>query len=243
MRIFSLLLLLACAGSAVAPQPPPPPPPPPPDALRIVMVGNSLTYFNDLPLMVEELAFRAGATRPVVVQVANPNWGLADHLASSGSMAAINQANVDVVTMQQGPSTLPESGADLNANSGVLADKVVANGGRPGMYVVWPPKGGNIDAGIANHMAAADAAGMAVYPVAQAFRALMNSRPDINLYAGDNFHPSVAGSWLAAMIITAVIFEQDPLAYPNIRPGTFPSDWEDPIRQAAKSAVSEYGRK
>src|SRR5690606_15063017 len=129
------------------------------------------------------------------------------------------------------------------ANSRLVAEQVVAHGGRAGIYVVWPPRGGDIDAGIANHMAAADAAGMAVYPVAQAFRALMNSRPDINLHAGDNFHPSVAGSWLAAMVITAVIFDQDPLGYPNIRPGTFPADWEQPIRQAARAAVSEHGRR
>ncbi|HRP07629.1 MAG TPA: hypothetical protein PLL69_03990 [Gemmatimonadales bacterium] len=241
MKTAALLsLILACAGTAPSRQVPPPPPG---DPLRIVMLGNSLTYFNDMPAMVAELAMSGGATRPEVVTVASPNWGLADHLGSTTSMAAITQHKVDVVTMQQGPSTLPESGLDLTRSGKLLADKVIAAGGRPGMYVVWPPRGGNIDAGIANHTAAAEAAEMAIYPVAQAFRLLGSSHPEIALLGNDNFHPSAAGSWLAAMVITAVIFDQDPLRYPNPRSGAFPAAWEDPIRQAAKDAVIQFGRR
>ena len=37
------------------------------NGLKILMLGNSLTYANDMPGMIAELAARAGEARPTVV--------------------------------------------------------------------------------------------------------------------------------------------------------------------------------
>jgi hypothetical protein len=206
------------------------------------MLGNSLTYFNDLPAMVAELAVHGGAVRPTIISVANPDWSLEDHWNDAVSLAAIDDPTVDVVVMQQGPSTLPESGALLLEYAGRIADRVATHGARPGMYVVWPPVGGDIDAGITHYTAAADAGSMAIYPVAHAFRVILASFPYIAIHASDNFHPSPAGSWLAAMVITATIFDQDPMEYPNPDPVHIPLAWEANLRLAARHAIATYAR-
>jgi hypothetical protein len=206
------------------------------------MLGNSLTYFNDLPGMVAELAVQGGAPRPTMIVIANPNWGLEDHWHDAAALAAIDDPTVDVVVMQQGPSTLPESRVNLLDYSSRLADRIAVHDARPGMYVVWPPIGGNIDAGIAHYTAAADARNMAIYPVAHAFRAVRASNPDIAIHAGDDFHPSHAGSWLAAMIIAATIYDHDPAQYPNLHPTFIEPAWEAPLRLAASQAIDAYAR-
>lgn len=241
MRSFLLALSLLACGSSPS-DPGTPVPPPPGEGLRIVMLGNSLTSFNDMPGMVAELATRGGAPRPTVIVRTQNNWALEDHWNNANSMAAIDDPTVDVVVMQQGPSTLPESGVNLTEFATKIADRITKNGTRPGMYVVWPQIGGNIDAGIANYTAAADARTMAIYPVAHAFKYVRANYPDVVIYGTDDFHPTYPGSWLAAMIITATIYDQDPMGYPNLFPRFIPAEWEVPLRTAAKIAVDTYGR-
>jgi len=242
MRPFLLALVALACGSGAGPITPPPPPPPT-GGLQILMLGNSLTYSNDLPGLIAELAARGGAVRPTVAVIAFANFGLEDHWGNATSTAAMDAGGFDLLIMQQGPSTLFSSGANLLDYSGRIADRVVKHGTRVGMYVVWPPIGGDIDAGIRNYTEAADAKSMALYPVAHAFRAIRASHPDIAVYDTDGFHPSRAGAWLAAMVIAATIYGQDPLQYPNLTERFIPKEWEAPLRAAAKAAVDTYGRR
>ena len=207
------------------------------------MVGNSLTSFNDLAGMVADLAVRGGEPRPTVISQTQNNWSLEDHLGNPASTAAIDDPDLDVIVMQQGPSTLPASGANLLEFSTIIADRVAKNGTRVGMYVVWPPIGGDINAGIDNYTAAANARNMAIYPVAHGFRHVRANFPAVLVYGPDDFHPSTAGTWLAAMIITAVIYDHDPLEYPNILPRQIPAEWEATLRATAKLMVDTYGRR
>lgn len=46
---------------------------------RILFVGNSLTYVNDLPGIVQALADSAGGDRLAVATVAGPDMALVDH--------------------------------------------------------------------------------------------------------------------------------------------------------------------
>jgi hypothetical protein len=242
MRALLLAVSLLACGSGT-PDPVTPPPPPPGEGIKIVMLGNSLTYFNDMPGMIAELAVRGGAPRPTVVVEAHANYGLEQHWSDEESLEAMDDPDVDVLVMQQGPSTLPASGENLLQYSGLIANRVTKTGTRPGLYVAWPPIGGDIDAGINNHVAAANAHNLAIYPVGHAFRHVAATYPDVVIRDGDEFHPNYPGSWLAAMIIAAVIFDQDPMQYPNLFPRFIPAAYEAPLRTTAKLMVDTYGRR
>src|SRR5690606_13764161 len=242
--ILLLVLLLCCSsgGGGTLPPPPPPPPPPPGDGLRIVMLGNSLTNSNDLAAMISELATSVGLPQPAVLPFAYGNWSLEEHWNTASSMAAVANPATDVVVMQQGPSTLPSSGAHLTEFTGRILT-ALAPGARAGMYVVWPEVGGNFDGGLGNYVATANAHNTAIYPVGHAIRAVLQDHPEVSVLGGDNFHPGVAGTWLAAIVITSVIYDRDPSTMPSIRPAFIPTAWEAPLRNAAKEAITAYGRR
>jgi hypothetical protein len=175
--------------------------------------------------------------------VAHPNYSLEDHWNLASSTEVIDAGGYDVVTMQQGPSTLPSSGDHLLEWSGKWADRIREHDGTPGMYVVWPPLGDNIDNGIFHYVTAADAKQMSIYPVGQAIRAVEADHPEIELREADGFHPSPRGAWLAAMVITGVIYDHDPSDFPNLLPRDITDEEATVLRAAARDAIALFGRR
>ncbi len=90
--------------------------------LRVLFVGNSYTYVNELPALVADM----GATQGVRIQVvmrAEPDYSLADHLRSRKLRVLLSQP-WDWVVLQQGPSSLPESRAELIESTRDLAQRL-----------------------------------------------------------------------------------------------------------------------
>jgi hypothetical protein len=102
MRRLRLVLVamlgIAClgAGDPVGPQPP--------GGHRVPFVGNSLTYTNDLPRMLADLAMLGGDTIRTAA-VALPNLALVDHAAGQSDAApTIGRGRWEWVVMQPNPS-------------------------------------------------------------------------------------------------------------------------------------------
>ena len=207
------------------------------EGLKLLFVGNSLTYTHNVPDLVKRLAKAAGRPTPSVEMRAFPNVGLEDHWKDGWVAKALKQQHYDVLIMQQGPSTMAASGADLGRWSAVLAAVAVKHGTRPGLYAVWAPASGGMGASLANYKTAADAAGTAFYPVSAAWQAAWASRPALPLYGPDGFHPSEHGAMLAAMVLAGVIFDIDPATMPNLFKGTIKDDEMAVMRLAAAEAV------
>ena len=71
--IFGLVALLACSST------PPAAPAGVGVGTRILFIGNSLTYVNDVPGILQALADSAGGERLAVASLALPNYALIDH--------------------------------------------------------------------------------------------------------------------------------------------------------------------
>lgn len=236
--------LLACsAGPVDNPVPPPPPPPPPSGTLRLFFIGNSLTYSYNIPGLVKDMITSATGKEPLVVSSTYANYALEDHWNGGSARSLIKAQPLDRVIMQQGPSTLPESGVQLTMWSKTWADEARRYNVRPGLYVVWPPKGGDLDAGIANHEAAATAADAALYPVGHAWREAWAVDPSLPLYGPDQFHPGPHGSWLAALIIAAMVTDRPVADFPNLFPTQISATQAETMRAAATKAITLYGRR
>ena len=127
-----VLLLAACAGTG-------PDLPPQDNDLRLLFIGNSLTYTNDLPAMVRQLGLTVGGKAPVVESVTIPDFSLEDHWNRGDAQQAIRRDKWDFVVLQQGPSALPESRVLLVEYTRKFAEEIRTVGGRPALYMVWPP--------------------------------------------------------------------------------------------------------
>lgn len=188
----------------------------PPADLRVLFVGNSLTYYNNLPATVAAVAREAGTTVQVEM-FARPNYGLVDHLRVSGEVeAAIRGGNWDYVVLQQGPSTQADSRDSLVAWTELFDPIIRSSGAVPALYMVWPPKGqaGGFDASRASYQAAAAAVNGTFLPAGAAWQLALANDGGLSLYGPDNFHPSPLGTYLAAITIYGKLTGHDPRRLP-----------------------------
>ena len=140
------LLIVVCASSTTAQ----------PQELRVLFIGNSLTYSNDLPAIVAALAESSQQKRFIYKTIAVPNFSLEDHWNLGDAQKAIAKDKWDVVVLQQGPSGLPESRQSLLEYTRRFAQAIRAVGAKPALYqvgvcdvrkIVW-----EIAAGLACHV-------------------------------------------------------------------------------------------
>src|SRR5688500_11489021 len=81
-----------------------------PAETRVLFIGNSLTFANDLPAMIEAVADAAGARGSVMcATVAYPNFGLQEHWEQGDARRMIRRKGWTHVVLQQGPTSLLES--------------------------------------------------------------------------------------------------------------------------------------
>jgi hypothetical protein len=215
------LLLLACSACAPA------------DAcaglpgtlpvLRVLFVGNSYTYVNDLPGVFRQLACSAGR-RVEIAQEAQGGWTLADHAASPQTLKTIQSQKWDYVVLQE-QSEVPAiaSARDQSMYPAVrkLVYLITAQGSMPLLFVTWGHRDGSKIAGFTGYadMQAALTSGymgiskemtLPVAPVGPAWQRAVTLTNPMDLWQADGSHPNPSGTYLAACVFYAAIYNQSP---------------------------------
>lgn len=110
--------------------------------------------------------------------------------------------------MQQGPSALPESQADLRRWATTWADEARAAGTRPALLTVWPEsyRRSALREVIASYRRAAQAARAELLPAGTAWEWTWFCDRRIPLYGPDGFHPSALGTHAAALVVYGRLF-------------------------------------
>ena len=234
---LSLALLISCGGGDNEPTPPFSG-----EQLRVLFIGNSLTHDNDLPAMTAEVVASTDAPPMVVGRVIRSGFSLGDHWNEGAAQGMIVQNKWDIVVLQQGPSALPESQADLLASTRKFADLARDHGARVALLMVWPEFNrpaarDSVRMSYANAAAAVD--GILV-PAGEAWRAAWRRDPDLELYSGDGFHPAPMGSYLAALTLFEQLYGRSPIGVSGagIDPGRIAL-----LQQSAAEADAEFGRR
>ncbi|MGI9626715.1 MAG: SGNH/GDSL hydrolase family protein [Longimicrobiales bacterium] len=175
---------------------------PDPEALSILFIGNSLTYYNDMPEMVRELLEEADVGPVVVASSSFPNYGLLDHWVDSRSRDAIDVGGWDHILLQQGPSAT-EGRPWLLEYTLLFDDEIRAVGATTGLYMVWPSaaRDFDFDGVVESYTLAAESVDGLLFPGGQVWRAIWSRDPTLQLYGPDGFHPSFLGSYVVALTI------------------------------------------
>jgi len=186
---------------------------------RVLFIGNSLTLTNDLPAMVVSLA-RAAGKDAVTETIAFGGFSLEDHWTQGDARRAIAKRGWSFVVLQQGPSSLPESQANLREFTKKFDGEIRAAGARTALYMVWPERArlDALDAVVRSYAAAAADVRGVLLPAGDAWRAAWRRDRSIALYGPDDFHPSMTGSYLAALAIVARLFDVSPIGLPMVVP-------------------------
>lgn len=170
--------------------------------LKVLFVGNSLTYTNDLPQIVQELAKHDGVQLQYTTFL-YPNYSLEDHWKEGKVQRAIESQTFDFVVAQQGPSALPESQVLLTDYATRLAEICKKNNVKMALYMVWPSLARSFDLEnvIQSYTQAAQKINLLLCPAGLAWKYAWQLEPQLSLYGQDNFHPSLKGSLLASLTI------------------------------------------
>src|SRR5262245_6813684 len=106
---------------------------------HVLFVGNSLTYANQMPLIVEALA-RSRGDKLEVSSVTLGGANLEDLWLDGAALREIERGGWTVVVLQQGPSSQLEGRTILREWSKKFAQRIRKAGARPALYSIWPEK-------------------------------------------------------------------------------------------------------
>ena len=110
----------------------------------------------------------------------------------------------------------------------VLADKIRITGAEPLLYMTWGRQKGMTEVGFNDfnsmqeqltlgYMGIANELHLKVAPVGVAWKTALEHNPTLNLWQEDGSHPNLAGTYLAACVFYAVLYQKSPegLESPN----------------------------
>jgi len=180
---------------------------------RILFVGNSYTGRNQLPRMIAEIA--AAASTPRNVQCAAVLAGgasLKQHWNAGKVQLALAGPRFDDVVLQE-QSTLPVKNAvRYHDNVRHFVPLIREHGARIVLYLPWarqqtPERQADLNAAVD---AIANEIDALVVPVGPAWETAQRELPGVVLYEDDGSHPTALGSFLAACVFYARMFDDRP---------------------------------
>lgn len=197
----------------------PEPKPLSPGGVHVLFIGNSLTYTNDLPGTVADLAASVGDTVRVRT-VALPNFAVIDHaLGLSNAVDVIKSQSWDFVVLQQGPTTVGVNRDTLIIATKALDPIVKVQGGVTAQLMTWPQSNQTslFPAVLASSQAAASSVANGVLiPAGDAWRAALEENSKLSLYGSDGYHPAQLGRYLAALVVYEKVTHHDARKLPGV---------------------------
>ena len=91
-------------------------------------------------------------------------------------------------------------------------------GARTALYMVWPSRDRRQDSsGVSqSYRAAANAVNGLILPAGDAWSLVLQRRRELALYSDDGLHPTMAGTYLAALVIYHGIYDRSPAGLPPV---------------------------
>jgi hypothetical protein len=223
---------------------------------KVLFIGNSYTYVNNLPQMVSDVSASAGDT--ITFNSSAPGGAtFNNHTQNTTTTSLIMGGNWDYVVLQeqsQYPSFPIEQVATESFPYARSLDSLI-NVYNPCaetvFYMTWGRKNGDasncaewppvctylgMDSLLRlRYTMMAENNNAILSPVSALWRFLIVNNPSLELYSSDESHPSVAGTYAASCSFYTVLFRKDPTSI------TFTSSLSatdaEIIRNAAKAVV------
>ena len=216
--VFTVLLFIVKESSAS-------------DTTKVLFLGNSYTYVNDLPDLFFNLA-RSGGKKVITGVSAPGGYMLENHKSNETSLNLIRQGGWDFVVLQeqsQAPTIEHYRYNSMYPSARFLDSLIKLNNLHTCFFMTWGRQNGGqqcIDSFCSPvftnffHMqdslksAYSEISSMLnalLCPVGEAWRKARLLQPGIDLWESDESHPSIKGSYLAACVFYAKIFNLSPV--------------------------------
>lgn len=215
-----------------------------------LFLGNSYTYSNNMPQMVQLIALSVGDSLEYDVN-APGGFTMGGHFSNTVSLQKLSLGNWDYVVLQdqsQFPAVM-----NYNYQTPHLVDslcKALNPCATVLFYMTWGRKNGMFSTSTWPYTATylgmdsvlqsryrimAQMNNSEVSPAGAVWRYIRENYPDIELYQADESHPSFEGSYAVAMCFYTSIFRKDPR--PVTKNYMIPDSTAAKIKQAVKLVV------
>ncbi len=198
---------------------------------KVLFIGNSYTYVNDLPLMFTNLALSTGDT--IIIGSSTPGGHtFNNHTQNSTTLSKIMESNWNYVVLQEQSQlpSFPLSQVETECFPYAHILDSLINHYNPCaetvFYMTWGRKNGDAS-NCASWPPVCTYDGMdsllrlrytqmaiennaILSPVGVVWKYLRVNNPTIELYSSDESHPSIAGTYAAACAFYASILRKDP---------------------------------
>ena len=177
--------------------------------MKTLFIGNSHTYFNDMPAIFQKICKENGIDMHVTM-LTQGGMGLDYHAKQEQVRFNILFGGYDVVVLQHTAHPMGDLD-EMRKGAETILQWVREAGSRPIFYQTWAAKG---DEAFQPTMSAVyDQLGAAlnveVAPVGNLWQQTRREDPSLELYYTDGQHASPAGSALAARVIFETVFPED----------------------------------
>ncbi|MGQ4273070.1 SGNH/GDSL hydrolase family protein [Terrihabitans sp. B22-R8] len=204
---------------------------------RVLLIGNSRTFYNDMPKMLAEMARSAGDNAALDVTVrATSGARFRTHLDNPEVHDLLAQRwSLVVLQAHSAAHSNDKNVADFLADGRTLIAEAKAGGSPFALVLNWAYAPDHYTERPANARTAhveriasathelARETGARVIDIGGAWEAARRTASSITLYADKN-HPSIAGSYLFALTIYAALPGAKPAAVTYAPPGLTPAD-------------------
>jgi len=219
--VFGLSCVPRAAAGPSAPRP-----------LRVLFIGNSYTYNNNLPDQL--VALGQSAVPPVRIQtrtVARPGVRLQQHWERGEALAALQQGPWDYVVLQEqstlglllidGRHEVNDPDRTFHPYARRFTEEARKVGAQPLFLLTWarrdtPESQARLTQA---YMSVARELGAPIIPAGLAWARTRQEHPDIPLYHQDGSHPSPAGSYLTACALYATLTGRSPVGLASVLTG------------------------
>lgn len=193
--------------------------------MKVLFLGNSFTFYNEMPTLFENMVKSAG----IDIKVDKLTFGghylhqYACFEEEKGKLflEKLNSDKWDIVVLQDQSFNPANNYDDFFESSKILCKEIRKHGATPVFYQTWAYRNDSeklAKTGLtyyelyskleeAYQKAAQELDTIAV-PVGKAFYNLTQNYPDIELFQPDDFHPSPAGSMLAAAMFVQYLIKK-----------------------------------
>jgi hypothetical protein len=202
------------------------------EELHVLFIGNSFTYYNNMPRIVEAISYTIAGPPIKTEMVAIGGARLEDLWKQGSALAAIRKQHWDYVVMNEqsalgGGVVNGEKRIGVPANffkyAGMFDTEIRKAGGKTVIIMTWKDKNDRdrIQTDLNNaFLEFRKTHGIILAPVSAAWAITIKIAPEINLYFDDNHHPSKEGSYLEACTVYATLTSNSPVGAPAKAEGT-----------------------
>lgn len=181
------------------------------NAIRVLFIGNSLTFWNEMPFLTRRVAGSLRA-EPVLVTEFNGMSGatLRQHWEKGAALRRIREVKWNFVVLQAQSVEMMERPEETRKYAELFDREIDRSGAKTVIFETWlPPHTAGTQAQLnARYISLARDLDALVAPVGAAWETLQ--RNGMNLFDGGGAHPNLRGSYLSACVFFATFFNASP---------------------------------